>query len=318
MLKVVCFNKKNSGGMNNLNSIRDVIKDHALTNVKTFDRDSYLSSFKIKTNDVYVIWMVNHYSLLLLIYLALVRLFMNIKIITVQHNKIFHPQTSSSLHNIVSTFMEQIGFFVSNHVCFLSKIIYEESGRKNKILLSDVMPFDIHSDSSRKNDKKNYDLLYFGRNISYKGLDILHDSLIQTKRSLRVVIAGLGVSSLNWDKLRDKHEIEIHDKYLSDEELKILITSSEFSVYPYRSVSQCGPLVITLGYNGRAIVPNLEYFTPYSDLHNMVFFDTGSVESLASKLNNLEELKTNCDLAHEDNKLHAFSWIHLVNKLLSI
>ena len=58
MLKVICFNKKNSGGMNNLNSIRDAIKDHALTNVKTFDRDSYLSSFKIKTNDVYVIWRI--------------------------------------------------------------------------------------------------------------------------------------------------------------------------------------------------------------------------------------------------------------------
>ena len=318
MLKIVCFNKLNSGGMDNLKSIKYIVKKYNVGNVKTFDRREYFKSFLVEKNDTYVVWMINHYALLLLLYLFFIRIFYNIKIITVQHNMIFHPQTSSLLHNIVSTLIEQIGFFVSNNIGFLSKTIFQKSKRKNKILLSDVMPFDFKKNSCDQTYQKKYDLLYFGRNINYKGLDILYESLIRTKSSLKVVIAGSDVSSLNWSELTDRHQITIIDKYLSDEKLLNFIKSSEFCVYPYRSVTQCGPLVITLSCNGRAIVPNLDYFKRYSSLHNIIYFDAGSIESLTHKLDNLEDLKNSSDKHDSNIDSNNFSWIHLVNKLLSL
>ena len=68
MLKIICFNKEKSGGMNNINSIKNVIKKFNIKNIQIFDRSQILKAFKFKSQDTYVIWMINHYALLLLIF----------------------------------------------------------------------------------------------------------------------------------------------------------------------------------------------------------------------------------------------------------
>lgn len=318
MLKIICFNKEKSGGMNNINSIKNVIKKFNIKNIQIFDRSQILKAFKFKSQDTYVIWMINHYALLLLIFLFFIRIFSNISIITIQHNILFHPQTSSRLHNLVSTLIEQIGFIISNKVCFLSKVIFDGTPRKNKILLSKVMPFDLYDNANSNQSKKDYDLLYFGRNINYKGLDILYDSLSKTKSSLKVAILGVNVSALPWDTLENKHSITVVDKYLSEENISKFINASEFCIYPYRSVSQCGPLVISLSFNQKAIVPDLEYFKYYASLKNIIFFKAGSSKSLTYTLDHLNDINKNINKLEINTGINDFSWVHLVNKLLSL
>ena len=97
---------------------------------------------------------------------------------------------------------------------------------------------------------ENY-LLFFGLVRAYKGLDILLDAWSRVRRDgLRLIIAGEFYDD------REKYEpalealggsVILHDKFISDEEVRYYFSAADAVVLPYRSATQSG--VTQIAYN---------------------------------------------------------------------
>ena len=85
-------------------------------------------------------------------------------------------------------------------------------------------------------------LLHFGRLITYKGLDLLADSLalIGPRTDLEVRIVGSGPESEALDRLRALPGVVVENRWVEEEEVAALIGWSDAFVLPYREASQSG------------------------------------------------------------------------------
>jgi glycosyltransferase involved in cell wall biosynthesis len=114
-------------------------------------------------------------------------------------------------------------------------------------------------------------LLFFGRINPYKGLDRLLAAMpLLRARGLpfKLVIAGAGDLSAYREQLRAP-DIEVHNRWLSDEELASFLRSSDLVVLPYSLSSQSG--VAATAYTvGRPVVA-----TPIGGLKEQVLPTTG-------------------------------------------
>jgi glycosyltransferase involved in cell wall biosynthesis len=88
--------------------------------------------------------------------------------------------------------------------------------------------------------------LFFGRLEAYKGLDVLVEAGLMLEGGLKVVIAGPGKLPGKLLKTIRYHSkvFELHNRYLSDEEVARLFQRASVCVLPYRQVTQSSiPLI---------------------------------------------------------------------------
>ncbi|MEW6458170.1 MAG: glycosyltransferase family 4 protein [Bacillota bacterium] len=88
--------------------------------------------------------------------------------------------------------------------------------------------------------------LFFGRLEAYKGLDVLVEAGLVLEGRLKVVIAGPGKLPGRLLKTIRCHSkvFELHNRYLSDEEVAWLFQRASVCVLPYRQVTQSSvPLI---------------------------------------------------------------------------
>jgi D-inositol-3-phosphate glycosyltransferase len=96
--------------------------------------------------------------------------------------------------------------------------------------------------------EKKYRLLFFGFIKHYKGLDILLDAMpavIQKFPQIRLTIAGdvygdKGVYLNQIERLGIKDKVDVHIKYIPDEQLETYFAECDLCVIPYRSATQSG------------------------------------------------------------------------------
>lgn len=89
-------------------------------------------------------------------------------------------------------------------------------------------------------------VLFFGRLEAYKGLDILLEAGFILKGRLKVTIAGPGKLPKKLLKAIHNHPelFELHNRYLSDDEVAYLFKRASVCVLPYRHVTQSSvPLI---------------------------------------------------------------------------
>jgi glycosyltransferase involved in cell wall biosynthesis len=100
-------------------------------------------------------------------------------------------------------------------------------------------------------------ILFFGRIVGYKGLDLLVDAfarLAPEDRSYRLIIAGEPVkeAAQHWEEvnktiessaMRDQVRQEI--RYIADEEMEIYLKAADVLVLPYKQIYQSGVLFMS-------------------------------------------------------------------------
>lgn len=110
----------------------------------------------------------------------------------------------------------------------------------------------IHKKNLKRVQCKDYQILFFGRILEYKGLPnlIKAEPLISAEiPDLKICIAGDGILMKEYEKLiTDKSRFEIYNKYIDQDLMEELFQSSSLVVLPYREASQSGIISIAYAY----------------------------------------------------------------------
>jgi glycosyltransferase involved in cell wall biosynthesis len=85
-------------------------------------------------------------------------------------------------------------------------------------------------------------LLFFGRLLSYKGLDLLADALrlMGPRADLEIRVVGSGPESEVLAALRDLSGVNVENRWVPEHEIGAIIAWSDALVLPYREASQSG------------------------------------------------------------------------------
>jgi glycosyltransferase involved in cell wall biosynthesis len=90
---------------------------------------------------------------------------------------------------------------------------------------------------------RDVSLLFFGRIVAYKGLDLLLRAmalLVVRGIQVRLVIAGSGNLTPYSDLLKQLSCVTIHNRWLTEEEIGHFLAASDLAVLPYLEASQSG------------------------------------------------------------------------------
>jgi glycosyltransferase involved in cell wall biosynthesis len=96
-------------------------------------------------------------------------------------------------------------------------------------------------------------VLFFGRLSAYKGLDIFYDAariIAARVRGVTFVVAGHAVAGYTPPAPPDvpRSDIEVHDKYFSNEETAALFQNATVVVCPYRDATQSGVVLTAFAF----------------------------------------------------------------------
>ena len=114
--------------------------------------------------------------------------------------------------------------------------------------------YDFYASEQKQNFSFQHNLLFFGYIKPYKGLDTLLEAMpmvLEKMPQLKLTIAGevYGDDSLYLDLIK-KHSLEknviLHDRYISNEEVKEFFLDADVCVLPYKHATQSG--IIQLSY----------------------------------------------------------------------
>jgi glycosyltransferase involved in cell wall biosynthesis len=90
-------------------------------------------------------------------------------------------------------------------------------------------------------------LLFFGRIIAYKGLDLLLEAYRELKlnySNLSLTICGAGDLSPYEAKLRDLRDVTVDNRYIPECEVTSILEKADLIVLPYREASQSGVMLL--------------------------------------------------------------------------
>ena len=177
------------------------------------------------------------------------------------------------------------------------------------------------SNRGKKSSKSTF--LYFGRIYHYKGLDVLLKAskiLNKKKVNFKLVIAGYCPDFKVYQKLASGQDnLELIIKPIPNHQVPKLFNSSDFAVFPYRAVTQSGPLILSYNYDVIPIASNLDGFKEYiEDGVTGFLFNNEDAESLAEKMENALNLsgKEISDLIRKKNKFRVdeFDTVKIADK----
>lgn len=125
--------------------------------------------------------------------------------------------------------------------------------------------------------------LFFGRLESYKGIEVLVEAGLLLKGRLRIAIAGPGrLRPAIRKTIEDYDEIfELHNRYLSDQEVARLFQRASVCVLPYTQVTQSSIPLIAAGFGVPVVASALGAFTEDVPRVNGVLVPPGDAEALA-------------------------------------
>ncbi len=128
----------------------------------------------------------------------------------------------------------------------------ERNGRTLIRISHPPLPYDA---PTRQNGGGPLRLLFFGRLLPYKGLDLLDEALtmLGPRADMAVRVIGAGAESTVLDRLRTRPGVTVENRWVAEDEVGGVIAWADALVLPYREASQSGIAAVALA-AGRAVV----------------------------------------------------------------
>ena len=184
------------------------------------------------------------------------------KMILTVHDPLPHSSNKTWYHET----LRKISFKLLSNFILLNKNQKEEFkshyhlGRKKNIFDSRLGVYSYLSDEKIIIPKESNYILFFGQINSYKGLDVLCESMRIVKKKipyLQLVVAGKGNLYFDIDSYVDDGTILFKNYYIPSAELAGLIKHARFVVCPYRDATQSGVIMSAYSFCTPVIVTNV-------------------------------------------------------------
>ncbi|MCX7727030.1 MAG: glycosyltransferase family 4 protein [Chitinispirillaceae bacterium] len=233
-------------------------------------------------------------------------MFRNTKIVHVVHNPLNFEAVESKLYNKIINKLEELMVKISDNVITLSKSSGEYLVNRIKVSSNKIkiLRFGGHDKAFRESfNHKGFAinnkirLLFFGRILKYKGIDILINSysmMLEEGIDVSLTIAGEGPIDAELLEKAKKLEVNLINRWLNEEELLRLLEETDIVVIPYKQASQSGPASIATSLGVPVIA------TKVGGLTEQVF---NRVNGILVKPNSPEEIKEAVKMFIKDRKL---------------
>jgi glycosyltransferase involved in cell wall biosynthesis len=150
------------------------------------------------------------------------------------------------------------------HGEYLKQCLMEKSkGLQRKI---HVIPHGAFSIYNRFDDgtvfEEENSILFFGRVLEYKGLDVLVQSLssiLKKITNIKIIIAGKGEGDYRFyeERIHDKNFYEIHNRFIADSEVYKFFRRACVVVLPYVEASQSGIVPMAYAFGKPVVVTSV-------------------------------------------------------------
>lgn len=207
-----------------------------------------------------VLFFTMEHSWMLFVVFWLKLLNSKIDIVYTKHNPIQFDSMGSGFLNKILHRIDIFLFNKANYIFTLSDYV-----RKSLLKIPNVnsdrirsFPLGIHYSIKNENnhgpffkDNKLH-LLFFGRILSYKGIDVLAEAFeIMKNENLPVILTIAGEGNINkntLDKLNNAGAILLN-KWINDDDLSEMLLVTDVVVVPYTHASQSGPVGIAIAHH---------------------------------------------------------------------
>ena len=174
-------------------------------------------------------------------FIGLIMSAFNKKIIFTIHDAQSHPGESYPIEmwftNLLARRSSML-IFLSN---FVKNQYFNKRTKKIPFSIAPQGSIDLMGTFKRKTYTNKPKLLFLGRVLEYKGLDLLLEAIKTLDDIKELTVAG----KFNYDFQYHNNKVKITNSYLSDEDLFNLLNEADILVLPYKEASQSG--IITLG-----------------------------------------------------------------------
>lgn len=166
-------------------------------------------------------------------------------------------------------------------------------------------------------------LLFFGLIRAYKGLDILLEAFSVLPSDYQLVIAGESYEDFSkYDELIDRYRLRerilIHNRYISDREVRYYFSAADVCILPYKTATQSGISGIAANFNVPSIVTNVGGLKDYiEDGKTGILVDLPEAKILSEAIldyfdqNKFEEFSRNIQEAKG-----SYSWDMLAEEIV--
>jgi glycosyltransferase involved in cell wall biosynthesis len=203
------------------------------------------------------------------IFVYLLRPIFKYKIFYGVHDNPFEPKEEPAF---LMNFFEKIFVKKADLILTYSNFMKESIKKHVSNKTIEVLPLGIYSDLCPKLEKKfnlnkkNLDVLFFGRLENYKGIDTLvkaYGILKKENLKIKLTIAGRGKIDKDLENKINELGIVFKNYWISNEELCELIKECDILVAPYKKASQSGIVSTALAYGIPIIATNVGSFNEY-------------------------------------------------------
>ncbi len=195
----------------------------------------------------------------------------NTRIVYLRHNS---DNLWGSSSKIINIFLEAVSrtLLKADLIITLSHSVRDAVIRKYQVSTKKVFafPLGVHTSFYGRNSlSKSYTsfsgtnplrLLFFGRIVEYKGLDVLIDAFGKMKEKnipVRLTIAGEGrISSFNLEQI-ERLGIAFRNEWIEEDSITSLFNAHDILILPYRITSQSGPASIATAFAMPMIATNI-------------------------------------------------------------
>lgn len=175
----------------------------------------------------------------------------NIPSIVFVHDPLSHPDLAGWFYNR----LEKVSIGYAERCILMSHslvdVLRERGISPARIDVINLGPFRIEPTWNRTLEKQNvFNLLFFGRIVPYKGLEVLlqaYASLRKTHRA-HLVIAGEGDLNHFQNHLKNLPDVKIYNHWIPENEIEKLFSQSDLLILPYTSASQSGVIPIAASF----------------------------------------------------------------------
>lgn len=245
------------------------------------------------------------------------------------HNVLPHNDNSNKTHRYYKRYYKNVDYIIVHSDNTKQELILKFDLPEEKIMVipHGILPVtcnraEIQNEKNRLKEtlgiKNQMILSCLGVQSKYKGTDILIDAwkpsdiLCKSNRVL-LIIAGKA-KNIDYEKLNEVDNVRIINEYISDEEYLALLQLSDFTILPYKEISQSGSLLTAINEYTPVLVSHVGGLYQPLEIAK-IGWDFGfpnsenlseTIQTLISKEDEVESIK---NAAEEWEKIHKYySW----------